>query len=271
MLRAHMAAMEQHLISRGRIPATTGHTLHKGTPRETFIREYLQEHLSERLAIGSGEVIDASSQPGQPRPQLDIVLFKREYPRLAFGGGIHGFLAESVIATIEVKSILDQAGFEQAAKAAHYLKSLNRNTIRSFSSGYIPPNILSFLVAYDGPASISTVHGWIGPAYRKLGIPDVSLPVEPNARISTASSALDGVFVLGKGFMYHDNVPYGFVQDALRAQNPNSKWVFADTAADNLMLLFLFLTAAASGVEGSWLNPLPYVASLSVAGLRFAP
>jgi hypothetical protein len=266
-----MAAIEQHLIVSGRIPASTGHSIHKGTPRETFIREYLQNHLSERLAIGSGEVIDANSQPGQPRPQIDIVLFKREYPRLSFGGGIQGFLAESVVATIEVKSILDQTGFEQAAKTAHYLKSLRRNTIRSFSSGYIPPNILSFVVAYDGPASISTVHGWVSPTYRKHGIPDAALPIDPSARVSTASSALDGVIVLGKGFMYHDNVPYGFIRDDVRAQSPNAKWVFADTAMDNLLLLFLFLTAAASGVEGSWLDPLPYVASMNVQGIKFTP
>ncbi|MFL5346929.1 MAG: DUF6602 domain-containing protein [Hyalangium sp.] len=266
-----MAAMEQHLIASGRIPASTGHTIHKGTPRETFIREYLQNHLSERLAIGSGEVIDADSQPGQARPQIDIVLYKREYPRLAFGGNIHGFLAESVIATIEVKSLLDQAAFEQAAKAAHSLKSLKRNTIQSFSSGYVPPNILNFLVAYDGPASISTTYGWVGPAYRKLGIPDTALPIKPDARISTSSPALDGVFVLGKGFMYYDNVPYGLIRDEARTQNPNCKWVFADTATDNLLMLFLFLTVAGSNIQGSWLNPLPYVAGVNMPGTRFAP
>ncbi|QRK06740.1 hypothetical protein JQX13_42840 [Archangium violaceum] len=243
-----MAEMERHLIASGRIPASTGHSIHKGTPRETFVREYLQNHLSERLAIGSGEIIDANSQPGQPRPQIDIVLYKREYPRLSFGGGIHGFLAESVVATIEVKSILDQAGFEQSAKTAHYLKSLKRNTIRSFSSGYIPPDILSFIVAYDGPASISTVHGWVGPTYRRHGIPDTALPTDPIARVSTASTALDGVIVLGKGFMYYDNVPFGFIRDDKRTQHPDAKWVFADTATDNLLLLFLFLTTAARGV-----------------------
>jgi hypothetical protein len=271
MLRTHMAAMEHNLITRGRIPASTGHTIHKGTPRETFIREYLQDHLSEQLAIGSGEIIDANSKPNNSRPQIDIVLYKREYPRLAFGGGIHGFLAESVVATIEVKSILDKASFEQATKAAQELKLLKRNTIKSFSAGYVPPSILSFLVAYDGPSSISTVHGWVQSTHQKLGIPDKALPLDHKSRTSTPSPALDGIFVLGKGFMYYDNVPYGFVRDEVRTQNPNCKWFFAETANDNLLMLFLFLTVAASNIQGQWLNPLPYVASVNVPRYSFDP
>ena len=49
-------------------------------------------------------MIDANSQPGQKRNQIDIVIYKRDYPKLDFGGGISGFLVESVVATIEAQA-----------------------------------------------------------------------------------------------------------------------------------------------------------------------
>src|SRR4051812_42057752 len=106
MLRAHLDAVEQHLLHISRIPANAGHTLHRGTPREAFIKEFLAAHLSARLAVGTGEIIDAQSLPRQPRNQFDIVIYNSDYPKIDLGGGINAFLSESVIATIEVKSLL---------------------------------------------------------------------------------------------------------------------------------------------------------------------
>ena len=34
----------------------SAHSLHKGTPREVFIREFLGEHLPLELEIGTGEI-----------------------------------------------------------------------------------------------------------------------------------------------------------------------------------------------------------------------
>ena len=269
MLKSHMDAVENHLLSISRVPANSGHTLHKGTPREAFIREYLEGHLPSNVAIGTGEIIDANSLPGQARNQYDIVIFKRSYPKLDFGGGITGFLIESVIATIEVKSVLTQAEFGNAAKAAFNSKHLAPNTVTSFSTGYIPPRVLNYVVAYDGPASMKTVHGWIGPEYSKLGIAPAQLPQDGNARISTPGEAIDGVFVLGKGFLYLDNQPFGFVDDANRQANPSLKWVFADTPNGNLLLLFTLIQQATANIEGRFLNAIPYLSTFSVSGLQW--
>lgn len=118
MLYSHMKAVEEHLLAISKVPANSGHSLHKGTPREAFIREFLEKHLNSTVAIGTGEIIDSRSKPNEQRNQFDIVIYKRNYPKLDFGGGVSGFLAESVVATIEVKSTLDKAGIEQAVRAA---------------------------------------------------------------------------------------------------------------------------------------------------------
>lgn len=269
MLKSHMDAVESQLLATSRIPANSGHSLHKGTPREAFIKQYLESHLPSNVAIGSGKIIDAASRPGQQRNQYDIVIYRRSYPKLDFGGGISGFLVESVIATIEVKSVLTQAEFGNAATAARNCKALVPNTVSSFSTGHIPPAVLNYVVAYDGPASMRTVHGWISTEYGKLGLGGVSLPADPNSRVNTKAEALDAVFVLGKGFLYFDNVPSGFVDDGTRAANPTLKWVFSDAPAGSLLLLFTMLQGATANVEAKWLNPLPYLSTFKVTGIKW--
>src|SRR5947209_3872606 len=140
LLQSHFAAIENHLLAQSKIPANAGHSLHKGTPRENFIKEFLEGHLSEYAAVGTGEIIDANSQPKERRNQIDIVIYRRDYPKIRFGKDIHAFLAESVIATIEVKSLLTKEELEGAMSVARTIKSLRRNLM---------PSILGF--AYQPP------------------------------------------------------------------------------------------------------------------------
>lgn len=271
LLRAHMDSVEEHLLAISRVPANSGHSLHKGTPREAFIREYLESHLSQNLAIGTGEIIDSTSQAGESRNQIDIVLYRRNYPRLAFGGGIHAFLAESVVAIIEVKSTLTSEELGKSIRAARRVKQLQKHVVRSFHTGYQPPSILSFVVAYDGPAQMKTVHGWIDPLHKTEGIESPPLPVTGEARTAIASPSIDAVFVLGRGFVQFDNAPMGFANDDIRKQRPDLHWVIGDTPKGSLLLLFLGLTMAVSGTTAEWLDPGPYLTGFSLppGGLSF--
>ncbi|HFZ8842073.1 TPA: DUF6602 domain-containing protein, partial [Salmonella enterica subsp. enterica serovar Virchow] len=191
-----MNATENHLVSISQIPANAGHTLHRGTPREAFIKEFLSGHLSSNVAIGSGEIIDSNSQPRVQRNQYDIVIYKNNYPKLDFGGGVNGFLIESVIATIEVKSLLDQSAIDQSVKAAHNAKVLNPSINKSFSTGWVPPKIINYVVAYDGPAQMNTVYNWILNSHQTNRIPLPSW--NQQTKYQTPGTALDGVVLLNK-------------------------------------------------------------------------
>jgi len=256
-----MDAIENHLVSISQIPANSGHTLHKGTPREAFIKEYLEGHLSQNVAIGTGEIIDATSQPRGSRNQFDIVIYKKNYPKLNFGGGVSGFLIESVIATIEVKSLLDQAGIDQSVGAANNVKQLTTNINSSFSSGWMPPKILNYVVAYTGPAQMQTVHGWILNSHRTLNIPLPSWTQQNKTEIP--GTALDGVFLLNKGFVKLDNTPL-----TLNQQNLNGIRTVSDSINGNILMLFLSLQGACDNIDGAWLNPIPYVANAQFTNIR---
>lgn len=268
MLTSHMAAIEEHLLAISGIPANTGHPLHKGTPREAFIRTFLEGHLNSTVQIGSGEIIDSSSKPGGLRNQFDIVVFKRNYPKLDFGGGISGLLVESVVATIEIKSTLDKAGVLQAVRAAAAAKRLEKNEFRSFQAGYVPPSVLSFVVAYDGPANVDTAHRWLKEAYAEEGISEPVLP-EGAERVMVAGPALEGIFILGKGYMTFDNAPHGVIHDQQRKAFPAGRWALVQAERGSILALFLHLTAATGNLDGAWLNPLPYLGAFKASSVSF--
>lgn len=268
MLKAHMDAKENELVASSRVAANAGHSIHKGTPREIFIRNFLESHLPASMAIGTGEIIDARSKPNVPRNQYDIVIYKKNYPKLDFGGNISGFLVESVVATVEIKSTLSEPDLYQAIKAARNAKQLVPNLTTSFYSGYIPPSILNYVVAYDGPSNMSTVYSWIPKIHANLGISVADLPLDAQARQQTASPSIDGVFVMNKGFLYFDNAPIGFNNNQGSAPIQGLKWLFANTQTGNLLLLFLFLQNAVTNVEGRWLQVAPYLSTYAVENIQ---
>jgi len=259
LLQDHLRAVEITLLAQSRISANAGHPQHKGTPRENFLKIFLVNHLSERVEIGQGEIIDARTQASEPRHQNDIIIYRRNFPRIAFDHTIFGYLAESVVATIEVKSALTKDELVKAVRAAHDIKQLERLDHNLIRAGYQPPSILSYVVAYDGPASMETVNGWLNPMHQELSL---SYPmISSENRLTTPSPSLDGIFVLGKGFVLFANSPFTFPEvEQIFQQGANVHWYFADTESDNLMLLFLLLTNATSNIAETYLDPYAYLA-----------
>jgi hypothetical protein len=257
MLQQHLRAVEDKLLVTSRIPANSGHPLHQGTPRETFIKEFLQGHLSRRVEIGSGEIIDANSQPGEMRNQLDVVIYKPEYPRIEFGREIYAFLVESVVATIEVKSTITKDSLKTAVQVANRIKTLRKQNTGGAFTGYQPPSVLTYLIAYAGPSSIETVYGWLAEIHEDLGI---ELPVLQNSnRIKTINPSIDSIVILGLGSIFFDNAPVSFISDPVRSQVPNGHWVVIPSQNENLVQFFLHLTQAVSGSSMQSFNPVPYL------------
>jgi hypothetical protein len=249
MLKTHFDAVERAILVTSEIPANAGHPLNRGTPRATFIRKFLGQHISNRVSIGCGEIIDAFSVPGDKRNQIDIVIFRNDYPRIHLSDDIQAFLAESVVATIEVKSVLQEADLETAILSARNSKSLHRHMRTSFTAGYVPPGILSYVVSYAGPTSIETVYGWLKGIEDRHGLNAANLPARGLERLQLVSQSIDGIFCLGLGTVMFDNSPMNFVNDYQRVERPENKYSVLSQSDGNLLLLFLVITQAVSGTS----------------------
>ena len=263
MLTTHLNNSETLLLCQAQIPSIGGHSLHLGTPREVFVREFLESHLPSDLAIGSGEIIDRDSTPAASRHQHDVVLYRRSFPRIYLGGSITAFLNESVVATIEIKSTLDECGVNQVVGAGLGIRSLVRST-----TGLTRP-IATFVMAYAGPAQMSTVFGWIRNAYNSRHLSDPHFVPLTMPRHLIDSAALNGVFVLGKGACLFEN-DIGYLHGGQYYNgDPDSAWSISDCDRGSLALFFAVLLGLVTSSQPSQLNPWPYFASHTLPPVAF--
>ena len=85
------------------LTSVTKHDIAADSTRSAFIRGVLEPFLPSSYAIGSGRIIDSIGQSSDP---IDIVIYRRDFPRLNLPGSSDVFLYESVLATIEVRTKL---------------------------------------------------------------------------------------------------------------------------------------------------------------------
>jgi hypothetical protein len=202
----HFSYVEQLLLSRSKVQKTSGHNLHKGTPREAFIADFISGHIGAGIGIGTGEVIDAHSRSGANRNQIDIILYDERIPRFDIGSDIRLFPVEGVKATIEVKSILQKKDLHQACRAAEHIAALSPQWSKGKNQPRVPRR---FLVAYSSAVTLDTIFDWFVAYYKAAELPRVGMKsvglretvgagdeaILPMMR----SSTLDGIFVFGEG------------------------------------------------------------------------
>ncbi|OGP72353.1 MAG: hypothetical protein A2Y80_04830, partial [Deltaproteobacteria bacterium RBG_13_58_19] len=255
MIQSHFAAIEETILQLAKIQDNAGHSIHKGTPREIFIKNFLENHLGKTVSFGTGEIFDSDSRPGEPRNQHDIVIYRNEFPRLDFQGGITAFLAESVIATIEVKSDLKDKDkdLKPAFASAIVCKNLKRNYFEGDKRWHSPPKILNYIVAFNGPKKLQTVYSWIKKLENEFNFEYPEMPPNQQERIKVPSPGIDGIFILGKGFIHFDNFMIDCVKPEIRQENQWMRWVFVEfdefdefvnSEVASLLLLFLNLAQA---------------------------
>lgn len=261
VLLNHIDSIENKLLAEFNATTAAGHPLHKGTPREIFIKDFLKNHIGQNLAIGAGEIIDCNSKIKEKRNQFDIVIYKNNFPKLHFASDINAFLIESVIATIEVKSMLNKAGLKRAIVASINSKKLTRNTQASFTAGFIPPSITNLLVAYDGPKEMSKILTWMDEIYKELGLNDNRKYATDKERAQIPSLSIDGIIILKKGVIFFDNMPMSFRNEQnINEQNKSRvDWIHFDSENGNLLVLFLIIIQITQNIAGIWLNVMPYI------------
>lgn len=225
MLLSHINAIERILVAQGAAAQNAGHPNLRGWPREWFIRDFLKNHLPSSLEIGHGEIIDQDSTPeppqGEYRPEVDIVIYRRDLPKISYSQDNIAFLSEGVLATIESKSVLTKVELSNACRASSVHKDLKRNIPLHALGDFPPDKIVSYVIAYDGPANISTVAGWLPQIAQETGI--------------TVDNMVEMIVILGKGVIWQKNK----ISVIPESQIPeDSQWVYFEQPEKNLFLLF---------------------------------
>jgi hypothetical protein len=79
------------------------HSTDLGYSREHFVKEVLSSFLPKSVIVGNGEIIDGD---GKRSGQQDVIIYRADFPVITSLTPINAYLAEGVLATIEVKSDL---------------------------------------------------------------------------------------------------------------------------------------------------------------------
>lgn len=130
-LRDHSDLLALSFRSSGRIR----HAVTKGESREHQILDTLSKLLPTRASVESNVVIiDATD--GQS-PKFDGALVDRTlWPRLFADGNTTGVMIESVIAAIEVKSLLDKTELDDVFKKSAKLRAMRSGRTRPLVTGF---------------------------------------------------------------------------------------------------------------------------------------
>ena len=107
----------------------------RGSGRETFVRDFLQEVFPSPFRFGAGAVTDAA---GTQSGQIDIIIEYRFLPSFPMPGGSDRlYLAESVVAGVEVKSNL-ASQWDEVERSTAALRTLKRRWGQSVSCPVSP-------------------------------------------------------------------------------------------------------------------------------------
>ena len=211
LISAHFRRIAARLRAEGNAARSLHHGVNQGLVREAFVREFLNENTSDLWGIGSGEIIHSGSSPDGKRNQIDVVVHNRMHPKISVSSGIDLFPVESVSSFIEVKSTLRKGHLESIAKATKIIKSNAQLEPQPFNpSGKVNnPRPYSFVFAYSGPKSITTVLKWMKDVseYDDYGL-DRLKTTHPGKRGFFGHTFIDGVFLLDRGFVLVDSQPF---------------------------------------------------------------
>ena len=210
LLQTHFARIAKRLVAEGEAARSFDQGTNRGQIREAFIRELLSLNTSEFAGIGTGEIFHSGSTTKKPRRQLDVVIHNNRYPKISMATGIDLFFIETVSSFVEIKSRLTKEHIRQAASATKEIKANARLKKQRFNpTGIIHrPRPYSFIFAYDGPAKMATTFNWMKEVsledeYNIKGLKDA----DGDSRRYFNHLFIDGVFVLGRGFVYLDSLP----------------------------------------------------------------
>lgn len=103
--------LETVLHAEADLAGLLSHSTMVGSAREFFVSRVLKSVLPPSVHIGSGKVLTTN---GRQSKQIDVILYDPSFPVFETQPGHGLYLAEGVIAAIEVKSTLDEKEFHIA-------------------------------------------------------------------------------------------------------------------------------------------------------------
>ena len=110
---------------------------------------------------------------------------------------------------------------------------------------------------------METTREWLLTICTEEAINLPELPPIPQ-RYAIACPTIDGIFILGKGFVQFDNLSPGFLPPEQRLNYPEMRYYIGKTEDGTLLTFFIFLTHLAASLRAEIPDLHPYLRHFSV-------
>lgn len=141
------------------------HSASKGSLREKYLRDFLQNVLPQNFIVSGGFICDSI---GKISLQLDLILSDiSKLPQILLGRDISLIPVESAISSVEIKSILTDTVFDQTQNQIESIKILQPigDGIKEGVHG-----VRHFIFAYESQVSDEKVLKWFSQTNRLFGV-----------------------------------------------------------------------------------------------------
>lgn len=139
LLRNWFDAIEMQLAAEAARAGIFKHSTIVGGTREEVVRKVLRDVLPAQVEVGSGRVVGADCLPSK---QIDIVIFDGRFPVLRMGRDAL-YPVEGVIASIEVKSELNEHELRTALANAHSVMRIQTSFIKEDADAWLLNRVAS--------------------------------------------------------------------------------------------------------------------------------
>lgn len=148
LIQSYASAQIAGVLGKINASAKIGHRLTKGELRELFLSDLLRPFLTYEFGLGSGIIVN---QDGKESRQTDIIVYDKSIiPPFIKESHIGVYPAESVIATIEVKSNLRKGSIIETEKALKHLYEVVYNPSDSIYQDYQKLRPTCIMVGFYG-------------------------------------------------------------------------------------------------------------------------
>jgi hypothetical protein len=207
-VKEHFRKLSTLLAAKAAVAGGTAHSGTSGRLREEVVQGFLRPHLPAHLLIKAGVIIDST---GQRSSQQDCVIVDGHFPLIDVGSETEALiLAESVLATIEVKSSLTKEELLDALEKSARTKRLIRSCVMVYRKG-------SAAMRLDPPVPINTyIFAFDGSAIQTLFSHTYDFAVKTN----DGRMVPEGICVLGKGVILRSSLIPTVSEEGVRLPGP---------------------------------------------------
>ena len=133
-IKEYTTARISDLIAKASAFSSLDHNVSKGTLRELLVNGFLKSYLTNDFGIGSGIILNQKEEQSK---QIDVLIYdKRILPPFVIESNLGVYPAESIVATIEVKSWISKSIVQEESKKNYDLLTRIYNPKSSIYGDY---------------------------------------------------------------------------------------------------------------------------------------